>query len=61
MRGLAAEVELDPGEIDLDQPWAVNCDGVHTVAQSSLTRQVGAVEGATMDRVCRALCYAFGC
>jgi hypothetical protein len=35
--------------------------GLHTVAQSTLTRQVGAVDEVTMERVCAAVSYALGC
>jgi len=33
IRGLAAEVEVDHGEVGLDRPSAINCDGIHTIAQ----------------------------
>jgi mRNA-degrading endonuclease toxin of MazEF toxin-antitoxin module len=61
MRGLAVEVELDHDRVGLERPSAVNCDGVHTVAQSTLTHHVGEVDGETMRRVCQALSYAFDC
>ncbi len=61
IRGLAAEVELDHGELGLDRPSVVNCDGLHTVAHTSLTRRVGVVDGATMAAVCWAVSYAVGC
>jgi mRNA interferase MazF len=61
MRGLAAEVTLDHQGMGLERLSAVNCDGLHTVAQSSLTRRVGVIDGDTMDRVCRAMSYALGC
>ncbi|MGH9164261.1 MAG: type II toxin-antitoxin system PemK/MazF family toxin [Acidimicrobiales bacterium] len=60
MRGLAAEVTLDHGAVGLDRPSAVNCDGLHTVAQSSLTRLVGQVAAETMSQVCSAVSYALG-
>ena len=61
IRGLAAEVGFDHAGAGLDQPSVVNCDGLHTVAQSSLTTQVGAVSGKTMAKVCWAVNYALGC
>ncbi len=61
VRGLAAEVEIDHQGVGLDQPSAVNCDGLHTVAQSALTHFVGALDDATMGRVRRAVAYALGC
>jgi mRNA-degrading endonuclease toxin of MazEF toxin-antitoxin module len=61
MRGLAAEVVFDHEEVGLDRPSAVNCDGLHTVPQSLLTKRVGTLDDATMDRVCRSVRYAIGC
>jgi mRNA interferase MazF len=61
MRGLAAEVGVDHTLVGLQQPSAINCDGLHTIAQSALTKRVGAIDAATMDRVCRAISYALGC
>lgn len=60
-RGLAAEVELDPGEVGLDRPSVVNTDGLHTVAQSMLTTRLGEVDALTLRRVCGAVHYALGC
>lgn len=61
MRGLAAEVGLDHGRIGLDQPSVVNCDGLHTVPQASLTTYVGGVSDETMSDVCLAVAYALDC
>ncbi len=61
IRGLAAEVELDHDGAGLDKPSVVNCDGVHTVPRSSLTRWIGTVDDDTMGRVCWAITYAVGC
>jgi mRNA interferase MazF len=60
-RGLAAEVEIDHAAVGLDVASVVNCDGLHTVAQTILTRRVGELDAATMSRVCAALTYAIGC
>ena len=60
-RGLAAEVDFDSSEAGLDRPSVINCDGLHTVTRSSLTRRVGEVGEATMRNVCRAIGYALGC
>ena len=60
IRGLAAEVAFDHHEVGLDRPSAINCDGLHTVSQSALTKRVGTVDEATMRRVCRAVSYALG-
>ncbi len=61
IRGLAAEVALDHDEVGLDQPSVVNCDGLHTVGQSSLTAYVGELGRDTMRKVCAAVTYALGC
>ena len=61
IRGLAAEVEVDRAVVDLEEPSVINCDGLHTIAQSSLTTLVGAVDDDTMDKVCWAVGYAVGC
>jgi mRNA-degrading endonuclease toxin of MazEF toxin-antitoxin module len=60
-RGLAAEVEIDHAEVGLDRRCVINCDGLHTVGQSLLTTRVGAVDDATLGRVCSAVNYAIGC
>lgn len=61
MRGLAAEVPIDHELAGLDQESAINCDGLHTVPQSVLTRHVGAIEQKDLKRVCAAIDYALGC
>ena len=60
-RGLAAEVGVDHNAVGLDQESVVNCDGLHTVAQSMLTTHVGDIDDDTMQRVCSAISYALGC
>lgn len=60
-RGLAAEVEVDHRRIGLDRASVVNCDGLHTIAQTSLTSCVGELDDGTMARVCSAVSYALGC
>ena len=60
-RGLAVEVEIDHREVGLDRESVVNCDGLHTVAQSRLTTRVGDVDEVTLGRVCSAVSHALGC
>jgi mRNA-degrading endonuclease toxin of MazEF toxin-antitoxin module len=60
-RGLATEVALDSADAGVGRESAVNCDGIHTVPQTMLTEQIGAVNSATMHRVCQTLAYAVGC
>ena len=61
IRGLAAEVAFDYEDADLKRPSVINCDGIHTVAQSSLTKEVATVGADTMTDVCWAINYALGC
>src|SRR5262245_50135387 len=60
-RGLAVEVLVDHREVGLDRPSAINCDGIHTVAQHALTGPVGNVDEDVMRQVCSAISYALGC
>ena len=60
-RGLAVEVPIDHADVGLDRQSVVNCDGLHTVAQASLTKLVGAVDDEIMHRVCAAVNYGLGC
>ncbi len=61
IRGLGAEVAIDHAEVGLDSPSVINCDGVHSISQDSLSGPIGEVDEATMGRVCSALSYALGC
>jgi mRNA interferase MazF len=60
-RGLAAEVAIDHVQVGLDRESVVNCDGLHTIAQTMLTKRVGELDDGTLGRVCSALTYALGC
>lgn len=60
-RGLAAEVEFDHVRVGLERESVINCDGLHTIAQSMLTTRVGEVDQDTLTRVCSAVSYALGC
>ena len=61
MRGLAAEVDINHEDIGLERSSVINCDGLHTVARTTLTHRVGAVDEETLERVCWAVNYALGC
>jgi mRNA interferase MazF len=61
IRGLAAEVAIDEVETGLDHPSVVNCDGLHTVSQGSLSGPIGRVGDEVMRNVCSAVGYALGC
>ena len=61
IRALAVEIHLEASGTGLDQPSVVNCDGIHTIEQTSLTGPIGAVEENTMSEVCSAVSYALSC
>ena len=61
VRGIGVEVSLEHDDAGLSQPSVVNCDGIHTVAQSTLSSRVGVVSDETMDNVCSAISYALDC
>lgn len=61
IRGIAAEVLLDRESVGLERASAVNCDGLHTVLQTSLTHRVGRLDDATMRKVCAAVRHALDC
>jgi mRNA interferase MazF len=61
IRGLASEVDVDHVKLGLDRPSVINCDGIHTVTQRSLTTLVGRVSDDVMRKVCTAVSYALGC
>ncbi len=60
-RALAAEVGINHLEVGLDRESVINCDGLHTLAQTRLTSRLGQVDEATLERVCSAVTYALGC
>jgi mRNA-degrading endonuclease toxin of MazEF toxin-antitoxin module len=61
IRGLATEVDIDHLEVGLDRPSVINCDGLHTITQASLSGPVGRVGDDVMRKVCSAVSYALGC
>ena len=61
IRGLGTEVDFDLAEAGLDRPSVINCDGLHTVAQVTMSGPVGQVSDETMRKVCSAINYALGC
>lgn len=61
IRGLAAEVPFNYQAAKLSQPSVVNCDGLHTVDQRSLTSHVATLDELTMADVCEAVAYALSC
>jgi mRNA interferase MazF len=61
IRGLASEVNINHVRSGLDRPSVINCDGIHTLSQDSLTARIGQVTEEIMRRVCSAVSYALGC
>ncbi|HZD24353.1 MAG TPA: type II toxin-antitoxin system PemK/MazF family toxin [Acidimicrobiia bacterium] len=61
VRGLATEVEIDHVTVGLEKPSVINCDGLHTIPQTSLTRRVGHINDQAINRVCTAVAYALAC
>ena len=61
IRGLGSEVAVDHVQVGLDRPSVINCDGIHTVQQRSLTTLVGQVSDEVLHKVCTAVSYALGC
>lgn len=61
IRGSSVEVAIDVEEAGLERPSVVNADGIHTVAQSRLTRRVGSLPEHELRLVCRAVQLAIGC
>jgi mRNA interferase MazF len=59
-RGLAVEVPVDT-DVGVDASSVINCDGLHTIGQRRLTKQLGSVSDDVLDDVCRALAIALGC
>lgn len=60
IRGLPNEIVLGP-ENGLKVVSAVNLDNLTTVPKSGLRSYVGRLPPATMEAVCRGLCFTFGC
>ena len=60
-RGLTVEVAVDHDAVGLTQPSVINCDGLHTVAKTTLTTFVGTIDDDTLHKVCIAVANALGC
>ena len=60
IRGIATEVAVD-ADVGLDEASVINCDGLQTIPQSTLTRRLGSVDEDTLRQVCWSVSYALGC
>jgi len=61
IRGLAAEVAFDDENVGVHRESVINCDGLHTITQTSMTGPIGEVDGDVMAKVGAALSYSLGC
>ena len=60
-RGLVSELELTTATDGVPSDCVVNFDNIHTLARSSLRRQVVTLSPARMAQACRALRDAVDC
>ena len=61
IRGLASEVQLDPGADPIPRRSAVNLDSVESVAIAVLVERIGRLADVRMREVCAALQIAVDC
>ncbi len=61
IRGLASEVELEPGEDPIPLRSVINLDSVESVSVSALVQRLGRLSQSQMRNVCEALAIATGC
>lgn len=61
IRGLASEVELEPGEDPVPLHSAVNLDSVESVSVAILVERLGRLADRRMEQVCDALAVAVAC
>ncbi len=61
IRGLASEVELEPGEDPIPLRSAVNLDSVESVSVETLTERLGRLADERMREICSALAVAVDC
>lgn len=61
VRGSFVEVPITGDPAGLASPSVVNTDGIHTIAQTRLTRQFGALTPGELRQVCAAVQVALGC
>ena len=60
IRGLATEVAFDHDNVGVHSESVINCDGLHTIAQTSMTGPIGEVDDDVIASVCAALNYSLG-
>ena len=61
VRGLASEVELEPGDDPVPRRSAVNLDSVESVSIGLLVERIGRLSDDRMRQICAALDVAVDC
>lgn len=61
IRGLASEVELEPGHDPVPLRSAVNLDSIVNVSVGTLTERLGRLADDRMSKICDALAVAVDC
>lgn len=61
IRGLASEVQLEPGDDPIPLRSAVNLDSVESVSIGTLTQRLGRLGDDRMREICSALAVAVDC
>lgn len=61
IRGLASEVQLEPGDDPIPLRSAVNLDSLESVSVGSLTDRLGRLGDDRMREICAALAVAVDC
>ena len=61
LRGLASEVELEPGDDPVPKRSAVNLDSVECVSVALLVERLGRLSDGRMRQICAALAVATAC
>lgn len=61
IRGSFVEVSIGGESAGLEQPSVVNADGIHTIAQTRLTRRFGELTPGELRQICSAVKVALGC
>jgi mRNA interferase MazF len=61
LRGLASEVQLEPGDDPIPRRSAVSLDSVESVSIGALTERLGRLGDHRMREICSALAVAVDC
>jgi mRNA interferase MazF len=61
IRGIAAEVVLEPGDDPVPRRSAVNLDSIENVSVASLVDRIGRLSDERLRAICAAIAVATGC